>query len=99
MHTLKLRHTFVALLGAVACATATEEEPPPTPEELPLMGGSAGLGGSAGDLLQQHGDAHSTAAGSPGAVLHGDVVVGDDRRDLDARFSGGQFGGHVEPPR
>ena len=43
------------------------------------------LGGGADDLLQQHRDADAAAAGCPGGVLHGDVVVGDDRVDLDAR--------------
>ena len=37
------------------------------------------LGRGAGDLLEQHGDADAAPAGGPGAVLDGDVVVGDDR--------------------
>ena len=36
------------------------------------------LGRRARDLLHQHGDAHAAAARGVEAVLHGDVVVGDD---------------------
>ena len=54
------------------------------------------LGGRAGDLLEQHGDADAAAAGGPGAVLDGDVVVGDDRDDARAGLGGGHLGGHLE---
>ena len=42
------------------------------------------LGRGAGDLLDQHGDADAAPAGGPGAVLDGDVVVGDHGDDLGA---------------
>ena len=54
------------------------------------------LGRCAGDLLEQHGDADPAPARRPGAVLHGDVVVGDDRHDSRAALRGSQFGGHLE---
>src|SRR5262249_2717435 len=46
--------------------------------------------------FQQPGDAQAAAPGRPGAVLHSDVVVGDDRRDIHAGLGGGELGGHVE---
>ena len=58
--------------------------------------GAALLGGRAGDLLQQHGDADTAPAGGVEAVLHGDVVVGDDGDDLGAGLGGHQLGGHLE---
>ena len=54
------------------------------------------LGRRAGDLLQQHGDADAAAAGRPGAVLHGDVVVGDDGDDARAGLGRRQLGRHLE---
>ena len=36
------------------------------------------------DLLEQDGDADAAPSGGVEAVLHGDVVVDDDRLDLDA---------------
>jgi hypothetical protein len=54
------------------------------------------VGRGAGQLLHQHGDAHPPAAGRVQAVLHRDVVVRDDRDDLDARVGGGELGGHLE---
>ena len=56
----------------------------PAPFTLPGDVGDLGeaaalLGGGAGDLLDQHGDADSAPADGVEAVLDGDVVVGDDR--------------------
>ena len=42
------------------------------------------LGQGAGDLLDEDGGAGAAPAGRVEAVLHGDVVVDDDRGDLDA---------------
>ena len=53
------------------------------------------LGGGARDLLDQHSRADTAPARGEGAVLHGDVVVDDDRFDGDA-LGIGEFGGHLE---
>ena len=55
---------------------------------------AAGLRVGAGDLLEQHGHADAAAAGRVQRVLDGDVVVGDDRRDLD--LAGDELRGHLE---
>ena len=54
------------------------------------------VGGCAGELLDQHGDADAPPARRVEAVLHGDVVVRHHRDDLDAGVSGGELGGHLE---
>ena len=54
------------------------------------------LRGGAADLLEQHRDADTAAARGVEAVFDRDVIVGDDRLHLDARFLGGQLGGHLE---
>ena len=53
------------------------------------------LGRRAADLLREHGDADAAAAGRVEAVLDRDVVVDDDRLDLDA-LALGQLGRHLE---
>ena len=45
--------------------------------------GSSGLGVGAGDLLDEDRATHSTPPGGVERVLDSDVVIGDDRRDLD----------------
>ena len=57
-------------LTFVAVAATSASEPP-------------GFRVGAGDLLEQHGDADAAPAGRVQRVLDRDVVVGDDRRDLD----------------
>jgi len=52
------------------------------------------LCGGPGDLLRDHRDADAAPPRGVQAVLHGHVVVGDDRLDLDASPS--QVRGHVE---
>ena len=53
------------------------------------------LRGSTGDLLHQHGDADTPAAGRVERVGHGHVVCSQHRGHLDA-FGACQFGGHLE---
>jgi hypothetical protein len=53
------------------------------------------LGQGAGDLLDEDGGAGAATASRVEAVLHGDVVVDDDRGDLDV-LVGRQLGGHLE---
>ena len=67
------------------------------PRHLGDLGQAAALlRGGAGDLLHEHGDADAAPAGGVEAVLHGDVVVGDDGDDVDARFGRRQLGRHLE---
>ena len=54
------------------------------------------LGGGTADLLEQHCRADTAAARGVEAVLDRHIIVGDDRLHLDARFFGGQLGGHLE---
>ena len=55
---------------------------------------AAGLGVRAGDLLDEDRAADAAATGGVERVLDRDVVVGDDRRDLDLALD--ELGGHLE---
>jgi hypothetical protein len=54
------------------------------------------FGSRAGDLLEQHSDAHTATSGRPRAVLYRDVVVGHDGDHVESGFCRGHLGGHLE---
>ncbi len=54
------------------------------------------LGRGAHELLEQHREADPAATRGVERVLHGDVVVHDDRLHLDTGLHRGELGGHLE---